>query len=130
MQQDGDFLRGVPMQQRLDEGTENLRGVVTAGDAVFVVRDANEPRIFERLDLTERHVRRGGVGGARVVDDVVRDEARRGRLARALALEVVAGPLDDVHRGAAGDLRVGLDVGDEQLDRPEVARDRFTEARA
>mgnify|MGYP006143870831 CR=1 FL=1 len=45
------------------------------------------------------------------------DQAGRGDRQPPLLLQVEHRALDDVHGGAAGDLRVGLDVGDEQLDR-------------
>ena len=45
-----------------------------------------------------------------------------------LLLEIEDGPLDDVDRAAARDLRIGLDVGHQQLDRREVGGDRRAQA--
>ena len=109
-------------------GSENPGRVVAAGHAVLVGADAHQARVLDRLDRTERHVRRA-LGASRLVDQVVRDQARRRNRGLPLEVEVIQRAIDQIDRGAAGDLGVGLDVGDEQLDGAEVRRDRVRQAR-
>ena len=49
--------------------------------------------------------------------------------AATLCLQVEHGAIDDLHGVAVTDLRVRLDVGDQQLDRAQVAGDRLARAR-
>ena len=57
-----DPLTAPLRQKRVQERGQHFRRVVPAADAVFVVADANEARIFERLEPAERNVGRNLVG--------------------------------------------------------------------
>ena len=63
----------------------------------------------------------------RIVDQVMRDQARRRHRAATLCLQVEDGAIDDLQRVAVTNLRVGLDVRDQQLDRAQVAGDRLAQ---
>ena len=54
----GDALAAPLRQKRLKKRRQHLRGVVPSADAIFVVSDADEARIFERVEMPERHVSR------------------------------------------------------------------------
>ena len=99
-----------------------------AGDAVLVIAYPHEARILERLDGAERHV---GVGARarRIVDQIVGDEARRRRGQPALVAQIEQRAVDEIDRAHVDDLRVRLDVGDQQLDGLQVAGDGLADAR-
>ena len=102
---------------------------MAAAHTILVVPDAHQPRIFEHLQMAQRYIRRIRIRleNFRVVDDVVRNQGRHRQRQLPFFLQVVHRALDDVDGRAAGDFRIGLDVGDEQLDRRQVRRNRPAE---
>src|SRR3954467_4999136 len=88
VQQDIDANSGWPVQQRLDEWLDDLAAVVAPADSVFVVADSNETGILEGLDLTQRNVGRCFLRLLRIVEEIVRDQARRRELALPFVREV------------------------------------------
>ena len=128
VQIDGDAQLALRAEQRRDERGEDLRRVVPAGDAVLVVADPHQARILERLDGAERHVG-VGAGARRIVDQIVGDEARRRRGQPALVAQVEQRAVDEIDGADVDDLRVRLDVGDQQLDGVQVAGDGLADAR-
>ena len=128
MQIDGDAQLALRAEQRRDERGEDLRRVVPAGDAVFVVANPHQARILERLDGAERDVG-VGTGARRIVDQIVGDEARRRRRQPPLVAQVEQRAVDEIDGADVDDFRVGLDVGDQQLDGVQVAGDGLADAR-
>jgi hypothetical protein len=59
----------------------------------------------------------------------VRNQAGRRQRPAALLVQIEERSLDDVDGTAAGDLGVGLNVGDEQFDRTEIVRDHVAHPR-
>ena len=128
-------------QQSGDIRRQHFAGVVAARPAVLVMADAHEPRVLQRIEPAERHVSlpllrgaalRGALGvpslpRGGIVDEVMGHQRRRRRRQTPLLLEVEDGALDDVDRAAAGNLRVSLDVRDQQLDRARVPGQRGAE---
>ena len=58
----------------------------------------------------------------------MRDQTGRWRRQLALPAQIEHRPIDEIDGAAPGDLRVGLDVGDEQLDGGQIAGDRLAKA--
>jgi len=56
VQQHGHFLPVPALEEGPDERSENLGRVVPAGDAILVIGDADETRVLQRVDVTERDV--------------------------------------------------------------------------
>jgi hypothetical protein len=101
------------------ERMQHLVGVMQPGHTVLVMADTNEPRIVERIECTKRHVRLlCGVAG--IVDQAVRDQARNRDRQLPFVPQVVDRTMHDLGGAAARDLRVGANVGDHQLGRPQV----------
>ncbi len=121
--------RSLTRDEAVDERREHLGGVVPAGVSGFVVADADEPGILERLETAERDVRLLGRATRGIVQEVVRDQARGGNRQAPLLTQVEGRAVDQIDGGTAGDLRVGLNIRDEELDGVEVRRDRLTQIR-
>ena len=96
---------------------------MAAGDPLFVVADPHEAWILQRVETAERHVGRLFVRTVRIVEQVMRDEKRSRDRHPAFVAQVVHGALDDIHGARARQLRIALNIRDEQLQRREVIRD-------
>jgi len=117
VQQDGHLLAAVAAQNGLDERLQHSCGIMATSHALFVVADPHEPRVLDRIEWPQRHVRLGGVLLPGLIEEIVGDEARRGKRRLPLLFQIEHRPVDDVDRVTAGDLGIRLDVGNEQLDR-------------
>ncbi len=121
--------RSLTGNHAVDVGRKDLGRIVPAGTGP--PRSCRPGRAADPRPIRDgraaRTAVRPGTGG--IVQEVVRDEARRRDGPPALLAQVEHRPIDQVHGAPARDLGIGLDVRDEQLHGLQVGRDRFAQPR-
>src|SRR5207237_8851277 len=74
VQPDGNPLTARAVKERLKKRCQDFRRGVATRNAVLVIADADQPRVFERVQPSQRDIRRLFLRRARVVEQIVGDE--------------------------------------------------------